>query len=321
MFLLKKIVSQFFMPVTVITGLLLIGLILLRFTGCRRAARAVLAGATLAFLIMGYGVFSDPILAGLECHYPPLDIQTARDADIRWVVVLAGGHVSSESLPVTSQLLDETLVRLVEGIRIQQSLPGARLLVSGGRISDPKASAVLMAELARGLGVDPADIVVEDASRDTHEEALLIRPMMGPQQFVLVTSAYHMPRSMALFRAQGMQPVAAPVGHRIIDRDYLSAWSFFPHAKRLRNCEIVVHELLGIFQAYLTGKLRQRHMGERVTGSGCPWRMACITFRDPPEFLPCAAGRVLVSPDLREVCPSRYTERPHAAGCVRGQGA
>ncbi|MCK9263422.1 MAG: hypothetical protein M0R18_06365 [Deltaproteobacteria bacterium] len=63
-------------------------------------------------------------------RYPRLGVQ--------WVVVLAGGHVSNESLPVTSQLLDETLVRLAEGIRIQQNLPGARLLVSGGCISSPR---------------------------------------------------------------------------------------------------------------------------------------------------------------------------------------
>ncbi len=299
MFLLKKIVSQFFMPVPVITGLLLAGLLLLRFTRRRRAAGAVLVAATLAFLVMGYGVFSDSILADLERRYPPIDIQAARGAGIRWVVVLAGGHVSSGSLPVASQLLDETLVRLVEGIRIQQSLPGARLLVSGGCISDPEASATLMAELARGLGVEPADIVVEDVSRDTHEEALLIRPMIGPQKFVLVTSAYHMPRSMALFRAQGMQPVAAPVGHRIIDRDYLSVWSFFPHANRLRNCEIVIHELLGILQAHLTGKLRQKPVEGTEAGSGSA----------PDVFGP-----------SRTAVPSRDTQRA-GAGYARRQGA
>lgn len=291
LFLFKKIVSQFFMPVPVITGLLLAGLLLLRFTRRRRVAGAVLVAATLAFLVMGYGVFSDSILAGLERRHPPLDIQAARDAGIRWVVVLAGGHVSSGGLPVASQLLDETLVRLVEGIRIQRSLPGARLLVSGGRVSDPKASAALMAELARGLGVGQMDIVVEDVSRDTHEEALLIRPMIGPQQFVLVTSAYHMPRSMALFRAQGMQPVAAPVGHRIIDRDYLSVWSFFPQAKNLRNCEIVIHELLGIFQAYLTGKLQQKPMKGMEAGSGCAWRTSCI-LSGPASFSRAAADRL-----------------------------
>lgn len=299
LFLLKKIVSQFFMPVPVIAGLLLAGLVLLRFTRRRRAAGALLAAATLAFLFMGYGVFSDSILAGLERRYPPLDIQAARDAGIQWVVVLAGGHVSSESLPVTSQLLDETLVRLVEGIRIQQGLPGARLLVSGGCISDPEASAALMAELARGLGVDPADIVVEGVSRDTYEEALLIRPMIGRQKFVLATSAYHMPRSMALFRAQGMQPVAAPVGHRIIGRDYLSVRSFFPHAARLRNAEIVIHEMLGILQAYLTGKFRQSPWGEREAGSVRSRGTSCAPFQNR-ELFPRAAGSDLASSDLRE---------------------
>ena len=284
LFLLKKIVSQFFMPVPVIAGLLLAGLILLWFTRFRRAAGAILAAETILFLIMGYGVFFNSILAGLERRYPPLDIQAARDAGIQWVVVLAGGHVSNESLPVTSQLLDETLVRLVEGIRIQRNLPGARLLVSGGRISDPRASASLMSDLARSLGIDPANIVLEDLSRDTYEEALFIRPMIGRQKFVLVTSAHHMPRSMALFRAQGMHPVAAPVGHRIIDRDYLSVGSFLPKAANLRNSEIVIHEILGILQAYLTGKLRQKPTEEQGAGYVPSLRNSHASFFVPASF-------------------------------------
>lgn len=263
MFVLKKIISGFFMPLTLTAGILAIGLVLLWFSGRKRAARVVLTAGVLMLVAMGYGVLFDAALAGLERRYPPLDVEAARKEGIRWVVVLAGGHVSDGNLPVTSQLLQETQVRLVEGIRIHRNLPGSRLLVSGGSFFDPKAGASLMAELACDLGVDREDIVLEDASKDTAEEARLIGPIVGRRHFILVTSAYHMPRSMALFRAQGMQPLAAPVGHLVIDHEYMSLKSFFPRSEKIRNCEIVIHEVLGMVHAYFTGKFRPREPGKR----------------------------------------------------------
>lgn len=294
MFLLKKIITQFFMPLPIVAGMLVVGLFLLWFTGRRRAAGVLLTAATLMTLIIGYGILCDSALAGLERRYPPLDIQAARNAGVQWVVVLAGGHVSSESLPVTSQLLHETQVRLIEGIRIHRSLPGAKLLVSGGSFLDPKASATLMAELACELGVDPALIVVEDESKDTDDEAALINPIVGRRRFILVTSAYHMPRSMALFKAQGMQPMAAPVGHLILDPDYTAPRSFFPGSDKIRNCEMVVHEALGIVHAYITGKLRQKEPEKRG-------EFSAQSLCHPLEATHCSAG--LAGGDAGAVAP------------------
>ncbi len=249
MFIVKKIVTQFFMPIPFVLQLLIIGTALLWFTRRQVAAKIVLTTATILLFGMGFGFLSDHALYKLENTYPPLDIEAAQQAGIRWVVVLAGGHSSDAGLPVTSQLMPETQVRLNEGIRIYRQLNGAKLLLSGGKVFDPKSSAELMAGLARELGVKPGDIVLEDTSKDTDDEARLIKPMLGDQRFILVTSASHMPRSMALFTARGMQPVPAPVCHYFHREDTITPGDFFPRLDKIRNCQIVIHETLGLLAA------------------------------------------------------------------------
>ncbi|HQI00706.1 MAG TPA: ElyC/SanA/YdcF family protein [Deltaproteobacteria bacterium] len=255
MFVLKKIVSEFFMPVPIVLSLLVIGIVLLWQKRRQAAAKIVLTTGSILLLFAGYGIISDAVLRKLEYQYPVLDIRAAREAGVKWVVVLAGAHGSDAGLPVTSQLAPETQVRLVEGIRIYRSLPGTRLLVSGGKVFDSRTSAELMASLAGELGVNPEDITLEDRSRDTHGEAVLLKPVLGSRPFVLVTSAHHMPRAMGLFKALGMQPIPAPACHYTRNSRKIAPGSFFPDTMGIRNSEFVFHEILGIVTARLMGQM------------------------------------------------------------------
>ncbi len=171
LFFLKKLVSQLFMPVPFILELLLLGLAFLWFTKKQISGKIVVTIAATLLLFSGFGIISDTVLYRLETMYPPVNLDQAREAGVKWVVVLAGGHDADESLPVTTQLGYETQVRLNEGIRIHRSLPRAKLLVSGGKVFSEKSSAELMERLAVELGVDAKDIVLEDRSLDTGEEA------------------------------------------------------------------------------------------------------------------------------------------------------
>ncbi|HOW99338.1 MAG TPA: ElyC/SanA/YdcF family protein [Deltaproteobacteria bacterium] len=246
MFLLKKIVSGMLMPVPLVLELLIAGVLLLWFTRRQVLAKALVTAGTLLLLLEGFGVLSQFALSRLEGMYSPVGIQEARDAGVKWVVVLAGGSSESEALPVTSQLAPETQVRMNEGIRILRGLSGARLIVSGGRVFGTVPTAELMERLAVELGVSPNAVVREDRSRDTGEQAGYIGPLVKGEPFVLVTSAYHMPRAMALFKARGMSPIPAPTGHYAASPDGLDAFDFFPRADRLSLSEIVLHELLGL---------------------------------------------------------------------------
>ncbi len=245
MFLLKKIMSGFLMPLSIFLGLFLLGLVMLRTNRGRLIAKKVLTFTFLFFVFLTYGALSYWPLQKLENIYPPIDIKSVRPNNIKWVVVLAG-------------IPEETCVRLTEGIRIYRQLPGAKLFMSGGKMftSSPEPSSSIMARIATGLGVNPQDIVQENISRDTKDEARIIRSMIHETPFVLVTSAYHMPRSMALFKAQGMHPIPAPTGYHILSEErYLRPNWFFPNAYNIMDAEIVLHEVLGIISAWAMGQL------------------------------------------------------------------
>jgi uncharacterized SAM-binding protein YcdF (DUF218 family) len=256
-FLLKKIISGMLMPLHIVLALLIAGVLLLWFSRRQALGKALVTAAMFLLLIEGFGLFADQVLQSLERMYHPVDIQEVRAARVKWVVVLAGGTSRDDFLPVTSQISPETHVRMNEGIRIHRLLPGSKLLVSGGKVFGTISSAELMARLAVELGVNPRGIVLEDKSRDTADEADLIKPMVGAEPFILVTSAYHMPRSMALFKARGMHPVAAPTGHYAIPSDGIGPGDFFPRSTKIYNCEIVVHEILGLLAFQIREALSQ----------------------------------------------------------------
>jgi uncharacterized SAM-binding protein YcdF (DUF218 family) len=122
-------------------------------------------------------------------------------------------------------------------------------------VSDPVTEASVAADIAKITGVDEADIIMESDSLDTKDQARLIKPIVGDSRFVLVTSAYHMPRSMAMFRKAGMNPVPAPTGHLARKKRRLTIGSFFPDALSLERSEAALHEYLGIVWAKLRGQI------------------------------------------------------------------
>ena len=98
------------------------------------------------------------------------------------------------------------------------------------------------------------DIILESKSKDTRDEALFIKPIVGSEPFVLVTTASHIPRSMALFKKLGMNPIPSPIGHSVRDRQGLHYYSFFPNTGNLFKTELAIHEYLGLTWAKLRGQ-------------------------------------------------------------------
>jgi uncharacterized SAM-binding protein YcdF (DUF218 family) len=96
---------------------------------------------------------------------------------------------------------------------------------------------------------------LESSSKDTKDEARLIKDMVGNESFFLVTSASHMPRSVALFKKEGMNPIPAPTDHRIKERQRLSPGMFFPWAGNLIKAELAVHEYLGLGWAKIRNQI------------------------------------------------------------------
>ena len=248
LFLLKKIVSQFFLPLPFALLLMIFGFALLWITRRKNGGKFLIALGTLLLLASSYGFIADRFAETLEKRYPPLlEIETIHDhEDIKWIVVLGGGSHQEERLPASSRLTASSLTRLLEGVRLHRALPAARLILSGGAVFQDVPEGKMLADTAVLMGVMESAIVMETQSLDTDDQARVISALVGRDRFILVTSAVHIPRSMANFRRYGMHPIAAPTDYLAVKKPRLQPADFFPGAESLRTVEATIHEYLGI---------------------------------------------------------------------------
>ncbi len=253
MFLLKKIVAPLLLPLSICFEILLVGLWFLLFTRKQKTGKAIILMGIASLILFSYAPVADIALRSLEYRYPPL-IDVSLFSDVTWVVVLGGGHQSDAALPVTSQLSEPSISRLVEGIRIHKLLPESRLLLSGGAVFDPVPEARVMEGVAQAMGIGGDKIILEERSKDTKDQARFIHKIIGDERFILVTSASHMPRSMALFRKLQMNPIPAPAHYLVKKRKKIGPPPFFPNVESLRKMERVFHEYLGLWWARLRGQ-------------------------------------------------------------------
>jgi uncharacterized SAM-binding protein YcdF (DUF218 family) len=261
MFFAKKLLSVFFYPSSVGLLLLAAGLALLWFTGRARLGKLLATSGFGVLLLFSYNAVADLLLYPLEEQHPVLYPRAQLDAAIaragatpRWIVVLAAGHVSDARLPPADRLGVAAMTRLVEGIRLHGQLPGSKLLLSGG-LGTPEKYADVVGAVAEELGVRREDMVLHREGWYTEEEAATIAPLVGKQPFVLVTSASHMRRSMALFRKRGTNPIAAPTFHMAKDAPGVGLDAFFPWPGPLSESNAAAHEYMGMFWSKLRGRL------------------------------------------------------------------
>ena len=168
--------------------------------------------------------------------------------------MLGGGHVHDPTVPANDQIGESALFRLVEAIRLQRELPGTRILLSGGGAGRVKHADVL-GQVAQSLGVPPDQFVLDRTAWDTEQEAANLAGQIGKEPFFLVTSAFHLPRAVALFQRLGLHPIPAPAHHRTLDAPGVDLSAVFPRARALENVDAGVHEYLGTLWSRLRGKL------------------------------------------------------------------
>jgi uncharacterized SAM-binding protein YcdF (DUF218 family) len=257
LFVSKKIISAVFYPVGTALLFWMTGLAFWLFKPRSRSGFMLVGLGGLWLFIMSMPATGFFLLRSLETHAGPYaDAQVLARKHTRFVVVL-GGDVRSGELTTADRLVCTSLARVMEGIRLWRGIPGSKLILSGGRYSPTvMSSAEAMAALARELGVPSEALILESQSRDTREEARLLRPILGQQPFALVTSASHMMRSLMDFRKDGLEPIPAPADFQAMDFR-LNCSMFMPGAYSLEMSRKAIHEYLGmlaiLIQKWITG--------------------------------------------------------------------
>lgn len=238
MFILKKLVSMFLMPLSIGLLLLLTGFFFLLRKQTNRAILFIAAGI-LWISLFSYPPFANAFLSYYETQYPAL---LSIPKNTNYILVLGNGHRTDTTRSITSQVNPTAINRLSEGIRILHELPKATLIVSGYGGKDPNSHADMQRKLAIALGIDASRIITLPKPKDTKEEAIESKKIIGSQPFVLVTSASHMPRSVAIFKKEGMHPLPAPTNH--LATKPLSYFEL-PSGEGLKKSEVAFHEFLG----------------------------------------------------------------------------
>ena len=248
-FILKKIVSMFIMPLSLGVGLILLGLFFLYKNKVAKAKFTLLL-SVLWFFLISYPPLVNTLLNTIESQNPTL--HTA-PKEIKYIYVLGGGHHTDNSRPITSQIIEVSVIRLNEGIRLYKQLKGqAKIIVSGYTgLYDPNEHAKMQKKLAVSLGVPENDMILYLGTKDTQEEAQAGKDLLGTEPFILVTSASHMTRALKFFKNEGLNPIAAPTNH-LSYTQHLDYTDFFS-AKALRKSHILWHEYLGLIWQKVKG--------------------------------------------------------------------
>lgn len=235
----------------IILTLLIVGLIVLNRR--KRIAGFVLIGASIVtFLLFSTPFIPSSLIANKESKYPYFDAHqsiTLGDDSV-FVVVLAGGHTSDDRLSPTSQLSSSSLGRLVEGVRLIQTLPKSTLVTCGPPGVDNTGLAHVYKRSAMDLGLSDQRIRVLEGGNTTHQEAMLFRSAFGDRYpVVVVTDACHMERAMNFFESEGMRAAAAPCNFIIKKENAAFGLGFLPSIENLRMMDKVIHEFFGTVKA------------------------------------------------------------------------
>lgn len=247
-FYLKKFISFFVEPFGLGLTLIFIGIFFLYKQKQSRAKLFLLLGSFI-FLLFSYPPFSNFLVANLENQYQKYDYKE----NVEYIHVLGNGHNTDKTQPISSQISDAGVKRVLEGIIIYKKIPNSKLIFTGFKGDTDTSIAQMNSKLAMALGVRGEDIITNDEAKDTKEEAIFTKSILNKQAFVLVTSATHMPRAMMLFKSLGMNPIAAPTNFYKRDMDtYLKA----PNIHAFNVSVIAMHEYIGILWAKIKSFLQ-----------------------------------------------------------------
>jgi uncharacterized SAM-binding protein YcdF (DUF218 family) len=259
MFVFSKLAWVLVQPSNLLLLLLILaaaGLLL----GYLRFGTWLLCGVTLALVLVTVLPIGTWLVIPIENRFPPPVLPEQVDG-----IIMLGGAVEQNTSAIRQQIaLNESAERVTALIELARRYPDARLVVSGGigsLIAGPGHPARALEAFYREQGLDLARVTFEEDSRNTLENAALAKELARPrpgERWLLVTSAYHMPRSIGVFRQAGWPVIAYPVDYRSTGRADL--WEALGRlaepnvAQRLIELDLAVKSWAGLLAYWLAGR-------------------------------------------------------------------
>lgn len=250
-----KIAWFFLTPSNALVSLALVGLVLMRTNRARLGQRMVLVSSVL-LIVAGLSPLANVLILPLEARFPAFVDDGTPIAGI----VVIGGTYDTEATNVHGQMaLNETGERLIALGELARRYPQATLIYAGGGSEftpDTTPEATLVENTAHQLGVARERILYDRRSLNTFQNALYAKELAEPkagEQWLVVTSAFHMPRTIGVFRKVGFDVVPYPVDYRTAGTASLMRPFAFV-GEGLRRTDVATKEWIGLLSYYVTGK-------------------------------------------------------------------
>lgn len=260
-FYLSKIFWFFIQPLNLAIFLLLAGLLAALLRHRRRAA----AFGMLTFVILAFSAWTSLgalLLNPLEERFP----KPALPERVDGIVVLGGGFEGAINLARGGYELNSGGDRMVETAILARRFPQAKVVVSGGNgelVLEGEGDADTAPRLLGALGVSADRLILENKSRNTYENAVFSRRLVEPkpgETWLLITSAFHMPRAKAQFDKAGFPTVPWPVDYRTSGKEGVGFFRDNP-ADSLQATTMAIREWIGLVAYWLSGRIDQPFPG------------------------------------------------------------
>ncbi|SDS08804.1 YdcF family protein [Bradyrhizobium canariense] len=255
-FVLSKTVGIMLLPTNFLLGAALVGVILLA-TRFASLGRKLMMASIVVLAIAGFSPLGNWLLYPLETRFPPWDAAHGAPDGI----IILGGSVDADLSAAHDTAVVRTAAdRMIAAAALARQYPNARIIFSGGSgnlISNDAKEADYAAEVFESLGIPKARLMMERRSRNTQENAEFSKAMAAPksgERWLLVTSAYHMPRSVGLFRKAGFAVEPYPVDWRVGGRADLVTFSSIAD-EGLGRTDTGLREWIGLAAYWITGKI------------------------------------------------------------------
>jgi uncharacterized SAM-binding protein YcdF (DUF218 family) len=257
-FYLSKITWWFAAPSNVLTLLLAFGGLLL-FTRWSRGGRRLVVLGALGLALCGVSPLGTWLARPLENRFaiqgqemtPPTGIIVLGGSIDQLTTAARGGQVTIGAAPV----------RITEAVALAHRYPQARLVFSGGANSLLRPNAIdeagAAAQLFRELGIAPERITIERQSRNTYENAVLTKQVLQPkpgERWVMITSAWHMPRSVGIFRRAGFEVIPYPTDYETRNTEVELWRPILPASRGLDLVDRMAREWLGLLAYWAGGR-------------------------------------------------------------------
>lgn len=254
MFIAAKLLAFLTQPLAWVATLLVLGLLLLR--PWRRTGTALLWGALAVLLLQGWEPLPDALLRRLEAQHPAPQLPDLQR--YAGVIVLGGATDSSYVWQGHEQpALNGAAERMTAALPLLQRAPELKLLFTGGE-GELIFKSMSEAERARRfyatMNVDPQRLIFESASRTTYENAVLSAQLPGVDKtraWLLLSSAWHMPRAMATFEKAGWNVTPWPTDYRA---GLETPWTQYSLAEGAAKWHTALHEVLGLIVYRWSGR-------------------------------------------------------------------